>query len=51
MMLIFYCRLSGNRWTKVVFPQQGNWALYRRTGLALGQWAKEKLAGIMRRGG
>jgi hypothetical protein len=27
-------------------PQPGDWALYRRTGLALGQWAKEKLAVI-----
>ena len=49
--LFLYCRLSGNSWTKVLLPQRSDWALYRRTGLALGQWAKEKLAAIMRRGG
>ncbi len=49
--LFLYTRLSGNHWTVVVFPQRGDWALYRRTGLALGRWAKEKLASIVRRGG
>ena len=49
--LFLYTRLSGNRWTVVVLPQRGDWALYRRTGLALGQWAKEKLLTIMRRDG
>ena len=46
--LFFYCRLSGNRWTVVIFPQRGDWAIYWRTVLALGQWTKEKLGGIMR---
>jgi len=41
--IFFYCRLSGNRWTKVVFPQRGDWALYWRTGVALGQWIKGKV--------
>ena len=45
--LFFYCRLSGNRWTVVIFPQRGDWAIYWRTVLALGQWTKEKLAAIM----
>ncbi len=49
--MIVYCRLSGNNWTVVVFPQRGDWALYWRTGLALGRWAKEKFASIVRRGG
>ena len=43
--LFFYCRLSGNRWTKVIFPQRGDWALYWRTGLALSQWIYGKLRG------
>jgi O-antigen/teichoic acid export membrane protein len=38
--LFLYCRLSGNSWTKVLLPQPSDWALYRRTGLALGQWVK-----------
>lgn len=46
--LFFYCRLSGNRWTVVIFPQRGDWAIYWRTVLALGQWTKEKLGAIMR---
>jgi len=43
--LFFYCRLSGNSWTKVVFPQSGDWALYWRTGKALFHWTsiKERL--------
>lgn len=46
--LLFYCRLSGNRWIKVVFPQPGDWALYWRTAVALGQWAQGKLRGVLR---
>jgi O-antigen/teichoic acid export membrane protein len=41
--LFFYCRLSGNRWTVVVLPQRGDWALYWRTAVSLGQWAHGKL--------
>lgn len=41
--LFLYCRLSGNSWTKVLIPQRGDGVLYRRTGLALGQWAKAKV--------
>ena len=46
--MVVYSRVSGNQWTKVLLPQRGDWALYRKTVLALGQWAKEKLAAIMR---
>jgi len=45
--LFFYCRLSGNRWTKVIFPQRGDWALYWRTGLALAQWMKAKVRAVL----
>jgi O-antigen/teichoic acid export membrane protein len=45
--LFFYCRLSGNRWTKVVFPQSGDWALYQRTVWALGRWAQSKLREVL----
>ena len=44
--LFFYCRLSGNRWTKVVFPQPSDWALYWRTAVALGQWSYSKMQGL-----
>jgi len=46
--ILLYCRISGNRWTVVVFPQRGDWTIYRRTVLALGQWTKEKLGAIIR---
>ena len=39
--LFFYTRLSGNRWTVVVFPQRGDWALYWRTGVALARLARK----------
>jgi len=45
--LFLYCRLSGNSWTKVVFPQRGDWAIYRRTGLALGHWVKAKVKALL----
>jgi len=45
--LSFYCRLSGNSWTKVILPQRGDWALYRRTAVALGQWAKAKVRALL----
>ena len=47
MMLFLYCRLSDNPWTKVLFPQPGDWALYRRTGLAFGQWVKAKITAVL----
>jgi O-antigen/teichoic acid export membrane protein len=37
--LFFYCRLSGNRWTSIVFPQRGDWAIYWKTGKTFFQWA------------
>jgi len=45
--LFFYCRLSGNRWTAVVFPQRGDWALYWKTGKALCQWAWIKVRTVL----
>lgn len=41
--LFFYCRLSGNPWTKAVFPQRGDWELYWKTGKALWQWVWVKV--------
>ena len=48
--LFLYCRLSGDHchWTKVLLPQRGDWALYWRMGLALGQWAREKMRAMVR---
>lgn len=43
--LFFYCCLSGNHWTTVLFPQRGDWVLYWRTAVSLGQWANGKLRG------
>jgi len=44
--LFFYCRLSGNSWTKILLPQRGDWALYWRTGRSLGQWIKAKVRAL-----
>jgi len=33
--------------TKVLLPQPGDWTLYRRTGLALGQWVKAKVRALL----
>ncbi|MEM3658493.1 MAG: polysaccharide biosynthesis C-terminal domain-containing protein [Candidatus Hadarchaeum sp.] len=41
--LFFYCRLSGNRWMKVLLPQRSDWAVYWHTEMVLGRWAKAKL--------
>jgi O-antigen/teichoic acid export membrane protein len=41
--LFFYCRLSGNRWTKVVFPQRGDWVVYLKTGRTLWEWLGAKV--------
>jgi len=38
--LFFYCWLSGNRWIKVVFPQPGDWMIYRRAMSKLWQQVK-----------
>ena len=46
IVLIVYCRLSGNSWIEVLFPQRGDWPLYRRTGVALGQWVKVRGKGL-----
>ena len=45
--LYLYCRLSGNPWTKVLLPQRGDWVLYWRMGLALGQWVKAKVRAVL----
>lgn len=47
IILFVYCRLSGNRWTKVLLPQRGDWALYWQTGAALGQWMKVKVRKVL----
>ncbi len=47
MALFLYCRLSDNRWTKVVLPQRGDWALYWKTGKALFQWAYTKVRVVL----
>jgi len=44
--LFFYCRLSGNSWTKILLPQRGDLALYWRTGRAVGQWIKAKVRAL-----
>lgn len=48
--LFLYCRLSGNRWTKVLLPQRGDWALYWQTGKSLCQWIEAKARAVLRRG-
>jgi len=45
--LFFYCRLSGNRWTKVVFPQRGDWRLYFLVAKALYSWAWAKARAVL----
>lgn len=41
--LFFYCRLSGNRWTKVILPQRTDWGIYWKAGVTLWQWVRGKL--------
>lgn len=48
IVLAVYCRLSGNSWTKAVFPQRGDWALYWRTAGILGRWVQGRLRGALR---
>ena len=43
MATFFYCRLSGNSWTKVIFPQRGDWALYQQTAKVLAQSVQRRL--------
>lgn len=45
--LLVYSKVSGNPWAKVLLPQRTDWALYRRTGLALGQWVKAKVRAVL----
>jgi len=45
--ILLYCRLSGNRWTIVVFPQRGDWALYWKTAASLGRWAWAKVRVVL----
>lgn len=42
--IYFYCHLSGNRWTVVVLPQEGDFAIYWKTARDLFKcyWAKVK---------
>ena len=47
IMLFFYCRLSSNHWTKILLPQPGDWAIYRRVRVALGRWAKAKVKAVL----
>lgn len=42
MALFFYCGLSGNSWTKVIFPQRGDWTLYEQTAKTLFEWINGK---------
>jgi O-antigen/teichoic acid export membrane protein len=35
LALFFYCRLSGNRWNVVIFPQPGDWTIYWNIGKGL----------------
>ena len=41
--LFFYCRLSGNRWTKVVFPQPGDLRRYLVAGRPVWWWVWNKM--------
>jgi len=43
MAIFFYCRLSGNSWTKVILPQRGDGRLYWQAGMALLKWACGKV--------
>ena len=43
--IFFYCRLSGNRWTKVVLLERGDLRLYWRMAVALSNWARAKVSG------
>lgn len=43
MATFFYCRLSGNSWTKVILPQRGDGMLYWQAVKALGQSAQRRL--------
>jgi len=45
--IFIYCKLSGAAWTKILFIQKGDWALYCQTGRAFGFWVKGKTRGIL----
>lgn len=38
LALCFYCRLSGNCWTVVIFPQRGDWARCVKVAQAFSNW-------------
>lgn len=46
--VIVYSRVSGNPWTKILLPQRGDWALYRRTWIPFEQLVKNKLKIMIR---
>ena len=41
--LFFYCRLSGNHWTKIIIPQRSDWAIYLGISRAFLEWAWTKV--------
>ena len=45
--LFFYCRLSGNSWPNVIFPQRGDWGVYWRTAASLERWIYGKLRSVL----
>jgi O-antigen/teichoic acid export membrane protein len=46
--LFFYCRLSGNRWTSIVFPQRGDWAIYWRMTISLERRIHREVGRLLR---
>lgn len=47
--VVLYCRLTGNPWTTVIFPQRGDWALYWKAALMLLQGLAASLRGVCKR--
>ncbi|MDH7596428.1 MAG: flippase [Methanothrix sp.] len=45
--IFFYCRLSGNQWTVVLFPQREDWELYWKMGKAFYNWALAKVRVVL----
>ncbi|MBC7231556.1 MAG: flippase [Actinobacteria bacterium] len=43
LALFFYCRISGNRWTKVILPQPGDLSLYYGIANRSIRWMRKKL--------
>ena len=46
MSIFFFCRLSGTRWTKVVFLQPSDWLVYKKLIQDFYQWARLKVRRI-----